>query len=191
MNARRLTRRLAPLALITVIAAGTLTVGTAAAERCQDCEPGGGGGTGGGTGGGGGGTGSTGPTRHVRLTGSVATTDAEGIFGDDKHCTDAFAYELAAPIGQWTVSRRDSFCGGEVRLETYVDVFPAADGTMQAVVRLKLFEGTNYQTQDLDGEASKILPTIAVGGSGGANVYVHSGEGADDDGRSDITIENF
>ncbi|MFE3200042.1 hypothetical protein ACWGR4_07735 [Embleya sp. NPDC055664] len=196
VNTRRLRRRLAPLALITVLAAGTVTVGTASAERCQDCEPGGGGGgggTGGGTGGGGtgGGTGSNVPTRHVKLTGSVAMKDAEGMFNDDKFCSDAFTYELAAPIGQWTVSRRDSFCGGEVRVETYMDVFPATDGTMQAVLRVKLFEGTDYQTRDLDGEGSAILPTLAAGASAATQVSVLSDEaGASDYGSSSVTFTN-
>jgi hypothetical protein len=167
-------RKAAVLTASTTLAMGALTVGTASAQVCQDCEPGGGGG--GGTGGGG----TTTPVvyRHVGLEGWVNLYDHEG--GNTyTRCEgsggDYFWYDLQAPVGQWTASRRDSFCGGEVRLETRIEVRPNADGTLDYRGSQLLYEGTSTTTNDLDGRATIPQGPVPAGGTTGFDVAAKNG----------------
>ncbi|MFE5325632.1 hypothetical protein ACFRCG_04360 [Embleya sp. NPDC056575] len=168
----RRTRRAATLAASTTLVLGALTVGSVSAQRCEDCEPGGGGG---GTGGG--------PTtpvvyRHVALEGRLNLYDHEGGNGYTR-CEgsggDYFRYDLQAPVGQWTTSRRDSFCGGEVRLETRIAVRPNADGTLDYRGEQLLYEGTTTHSNDLGGKATITESTVAPGATTGLDVSAFNG----------------
>lgn len=131
--------------------------------------------------------------RIIVIGGNIHIKDEEDI-GKDEFLHGTFG---VTPVRLGPLNRRQSApyvrkWGGEIRVEVSFDLTWNADLSVTVVSRVKLFEGTCEDTDDLDGEGGDIVTVGKDAANVPMHVYVRNDDEDDDDHVIlDVLISNF